>query len=354
VSGRVIVPFFINHHGCPHRCVFCAQKAINGYDGELPTAAAIESTVAAYRLTAGARPLEVAFYGGSFTCLPVATQRELLQPVTALLHKGTVSAIRISTRPDAVEPSTVALLAEQGVSTVELGVQSLDDGVLRAAGRGHDATVVAPAIKALKAAGCQVGIQLMPGLPADSPATSVASLHRALALEPAFLRLYPTVVMADTSLAQAYHAGEYVPWSLDQTIATVKRMLHGAMVAGIPVLRIGLQHAASLEVPGTVVAGPYHPALGELVQTALWRDLLLHLLAGVHTGPIVLRCHPQRVSAVVGHRRSNLAYLATSTVGAAVRVLGDPACPPTELMLFSPAVERRGDLLKDVTYDEAY
>jgi histone acetyltransferase (RNA polymerase elongator complex component) len=294
----------------------------------------------------------VAFYGGSFTSLPETTQQELLQPVAALVRSGSVRGIRVSTRPDAVGAATARFLAAHAVTTVELGVQSLEDAVLRAAGRGHDAAVVAPAVAALKAVGCRVGLQLMPGLPGDTPATAIATLHRTLALAPAFLRIYPTVVMAGTSLAHAYRAGAYMPWSLDLTIATVKQMVHAAMRADVPVLRIGLQHSAALEAPGNVLAGPHHPALGELVQAALWRDLLQQLAAGINDGPIVIRCHPQRVSAVAGQRRSNLNSLEITT-GAAVRVIGDPLCPQTMVHLISPAGERCGDVLKDVTYDIA-
>jgi histone acetyltransferase (RNA polymerase elongator complex component) len=268
-----------------------------------------------------------------------------------MLRNGIVAGIRVSTRPDAVGSAEAAFLAAHGVTTVELGVQSLNDVVLRAAGRGHDASVVAPAVWSLKSVGCRVGIQLMPGLPKDTPATALATLQSALAMTPSFLRIYPTVVVAGTALANAYHAGEFIPWSLEQTIVTVKRMLHRSMQAGIPVMRIGLQHSADLAAPGTVVAGPYHPALGELVQSALWRDLLQLLSSGINIGPIVVRCHPQRVSAVIGQHRCNLEQLELTT-GSVVRVIGDPACSPTELMLISPAAERSGNILKDVTYDD--
>ena len=347
-----MVPFFINQRGCRHRCVYCAQTTINGRTSQLPSVAEIRETVATYRATAGERPVEIAFYGGSFTCLPRAVQHELLHPAAELLREGAVAGIRVSTRPDAVGVSEAVFLADHGVATVELGVQSLADEVLHAAGRGHGAAVVPTAVAALNAVGCRVGIQLMPGLPKDNPKQSLATLHGALALKPAFLRIYPTVVLADTPLAELFAAGDYTPWDLDLTIATVKRMLHAALLAEIPVLRIGLQHSASLARSGAVVAGPYHPALGELVQAALWRDLLAQMANGITRGPVELRCTPRRVSVLTGQKRSTLTWLATQTNGAAVRIVGDPTCGPTQLMFITPDVHRTGDLLKDLTYDD--
>ena len=352
MSSRVVVPFFINQRGCRQRCVYCAQTAINGESGALPSAAEIRETVAAYRATAGGRCVEVAFYGGSFTCLPRQVQQQLLEPAAELLRTGTIAGIRLSTRPDAVGAVEAAFLADHGVGTVELGVQSLVDEVLQAAGRGHAAAVVPAAVTALRAAGCRVGIQLMPGLPQDAPAQTLATLRGALALKPDFLRIYPTVVLANTPLAALYGSGEYIPWHLDQTVAVVKRMLHAAMWAGVPVLRIGLQPSASLDRPGAVVAGPYHPALGELVQAALWRDLLAQMVSGTTRGPVELRCAPRRVSAVVGQKRSTLTWLAAQTNGAVVRIVGDPVCGPTQLILNTPDAQRTGDLLKDLTYDD--
>jgi histone acetyltransferase (RNA polymerase elongator complex component) len=351
VSGVVIVPFFLNQRGCPHQCCFCAQDTINGHAGTPPSAAEIRATVAAYRVSAGERRMEIAFYGGSFTCLPQDLQHELLHTAAELRRVGTISGIRISTRPDAIGPEAVALLADYGVATVELGVQSMHDGVLLAAGRGHGSAVVAPAVAALKSAGCRVGIQIMPGLPDDTPERALATIQSVLQLQPAFIRIYPTVVVQGAPLAAAYAAGTYVPWTLDLTIATVKQMLHAAMRAAIPVARIGLQDSPSLAKPGAVLAGPHHPALGELVQSALWRDLLLHLIAGCKSGPLEVRCQPQRISVVVGQKRSTITWLSTVTGIASIRVIGDPHCLPTHVVLTAPGIERSGDLLKDVHYD---
>ena len=352
MSGQVVVPFFINQRGCRQHCVYCAQTTINGKPESLPSPAAIREAVGAYRVTAGSRRVEIAFYGGSFTCLPLSEQQQLLTPATELLRAGVIAGIRVSTRPDAVSAADAAFLADHGVDTVELGVQSLHDEVLHAAGRGHGASVVAPTVTALAAAGCRVGIQLMPGLPADTPARSLATLKAALALKPDFLRIYPTVVLADTPLAALYGAGAYQPWDLEQTVAVVKRMLHAAMVDGVPVRRIGLQPTASLARPGAVVAGPHHPALGELVQAALWRDLLELMTRDIGRGPVEVRCPPQRVSVVAGQQKSTRTWLAARTGGATVRIIGDPACGPTQLIVTTPDLQRTGVLLKDVTYDE--
>lgn len=351
MSGTVTVPFFLNQQGCTHQCSYCAQETINGHDGKLPDAGEIRRKVAAYGASANGRQLHLAYYGGSFTSLPPINQEELLSTAAQLRREGVLTGIRISTRPDGVTPESVSRLVRHGVETVELGVQSLDDGVLRAAGRGHDAEVVAPAVRALQAAGCEVGIQLMTGLPGDTPDHAVASMRKALAMAPAFLRIYPTLVLAGSALARAFIAGDHQPWSLELTVATVKRMLLLAMQSGVPVVRIGLQESPSLRRPGAILGGPYHPALGELVQTVLWQDLLQLLLGDCSCGPLEIRCAPTRLSSLVGQKRCNIDWLVEKTGINKIRVAGDSQLTPTQLTVTAPGIFRMGDLLKDLDYD---
>ncbi len=317
--GRVTVPFFISHQGCPHTCVFCDQRVISGAAGSLPGRAEITEKVHAWRRSSGGRPLEVAFFGGTFSALPRETQERLLGPLQPLLQDGTVASVRISTRPDAIDTDAVQWLARHGVRTIELGVQSMDDNVLEAAGRGHDAAASEAAIHCVKAQGLSVGAQLLPGLPGDTPEISLRSLERVIAAGADFVRLYPVVVLAGTELARRFQAGEYQPLGLDEGIALCKLLLLTAMRAGVDVVRIGLQADEGLSADA-VVAGCRHPALGQLVRSELYFDLLCRLASGSGgVAPLAIRCHPSRVSDCVGQGRGNLRRLGEQWVPLKVR-----------------------------------
>jgi histone acetyltransferase (RNA polymerase elongator complex component) len=341
----VVVPFFIAHLGCPHRCVFCDQEKIAGARSTLPDRDQILEKIAQYRESAPGRGLEVAFYGGTFTALPGEDQHHLLAALQPLLADGTVRSVRLSTRPDAVDPDVAAFLKEMGVGTVELGVQSMDEEVLNLSRRGHSSADVERAVAVLRSAGLTVGIQLMPGLPGDSPERSLATLDRVLALEPSFLRIYPTLVIAGTDLADSYATGDFQPLALDQAISLCKRMLLRARRAGVPVIRMGLQPTAELESPGTLLAGPYHPAFGQLVQSELFYDLMISMVARLPEGTsVTFRASSGKTSDLVGQKRRNLIGLRENLGITVTAVHEDAALAPDEVALEWEGGEMRGDL----------
>lgn len=339
-----IVPFFIAHQGCPQRCIFCDQRAIAGSGGELPASGELLARIERYARSA-ALPLEIAFFGGTFTSLPHEEQERLLAPLQPLRAAGTVGAIRVSTRPDALDPETVALLGGMGVTVVELGIQSMDDRVLAAAGRGHTAADVARAFTLLRAGGIAVGAQLMPGLPGDSADLALDSLQRVLALAPAMLRIYPTLVLAGTRLAERYREGSYIPLSLDEAVALCAAMLLECRKRGVPVIRLGLQATAELATPGRVLAGPWHPAFRQVVEGELWYALLERLTGGLVSGTAVaVNCPPGRVSDVVGQKRGNLDRLRVRRGIAVTRVTANNSLPPHGLAVVHPGGHLAGAL----------
>lgn len=346
------MPFFISHRGCPHRCVFCNQEKIAGANGDLPTAEEIRATVAAYQHSSGCRQVAVAFYGGSFTGLTREDQVRLLQPLQALLAKGEVSSIRVSTRPDSLDASAAAFLSASRVRTVELGVQSLDDRVLAEAERGHCAADVERAVSCLKGEGISVGLQLMPGLPGDSAEISVATLTRALILQPDFLRIYPTLVVAGAALARRFAEGRYTPLTLAEAVCLCKMLLHQALLAGVPVVRMGLQPTTDLERAGTILAGPFHPAFRQLVEAELCFDLLVKLIppAAAGGGPYTISCSPARIADVVGQKRSNMQRLLRERGIRIARILGDPRLTPFDLIVEDSTGTRKGTILHDLRY----
>lgn len=342
----IVVPFFISHLGCPNRCVFCDQEKIAGAKGALPGAEEMAAKISAYRLSSPGREVEVAFYGGTFTSLPREDQASLLGALQPLLAAGSVRSLRLSTRPDAVGAETVAFLQTMKVGTVELGVQSMDEEVLRLSRRGHTAADAERAVRALRQAGIRVGVQLMPGLPGDSAERALASLDRVLALAPSFLRIYPTLVISGTALAESYRAGSYAPQRLGEAVDLCGSMLLAAMRCGVPVVRLGLQPTAELEVPGVLLAGPYHPAFGQLVESELFYRLMSQMAAGLAWGSRVSFVAPAgRVSDLVGQGRRNLARLAESCGVTVTRVREDPSLARSRIELEWSEGHKAADLL---------
>ncbi len=349
---KPIVPFFISHRGCPHRCVFCDQQKIAGAAGDFPSAAEIRDRVAAYRRTSGYEVVDVAFYGGSFTGLAREDQQRLLLPLQDLIAVGEVSSVRVSTRPDTLDAAAAAFLHAAGVDVVELGVQSMDDIVLRQAERGHTAADVEKAVSCLKSEGIAVGIQLMPGLPGDTMEISLASLSRVLGLRPEFLRIYPTVVVAGTPLSHRYAEGSYRPLSLGEAVELCKRLLHRALLSGVPIVRMGLQPTVDLERDGTILAGPYHPAFRQMVEGELCFDLLEKLTPLCTDGAeaITVSCSPSKIADFVGQKRSNIRRLFRDRGIRVGRVRGDSSLTPYEVVVEGSSGSRRGNLLYDLSY----
>ena len=280
-GGCFIVPVFLPHDGCPHRCVFCNQHAL---------ARAVERSSAGYlgwQAAADGLPAvprhctlrsEIAFYGGTFLGLPERRLRELLADAAALVRRERLDGIRFSTRPDSVTDATLAILADYPVLTVELGAQSMSDPVLRESGRGHTAEDTVKAVTRLREHGYRVGLQLMVGLPGED-ADGLAETGRRIALlAPDFVRIYPTLVLAGSELERRFREDRYQPLSLDRAVALTARLYRFFRANGIPVVRTGLQATPDLAPGGAVVAGPHHPAFGQLVQSACFREALLAAL----------------------------------------------------------------------------
>ncbi|MDF2571786.1 MAG: radical enzyme/protein acetyltransferase, family [Sporomusa sp.] len=307
-----IIPIFIPHLGCLHQCVFCNQKKITGQI--TPINASQVGRIINEKLASinQKRHIEVAFYGGSFTALPEAIQNELLAPATESLRSGRIHAIRLSTRPDCISIQTVNNLSKQGVTIVELGVQSLDDNVLIKAARGHDSQVVEEAVRLLKGSGIHCGLQLMPGLPGEDWISLIKTVQQVVRLRPDFVRIYPSIVIADTALAESYGRGVYQPLSLVQAVARSAYMKLLFERQGINVIRIGLQASEELNSTANVIAGPYHPAFGEFVDSHIFYLMLVGLIQNNvirFDVPFTIHHHPRDCSKVRGQYNSNISNL---------------------------------------------
>jgi len=309
----LIIPVFVVHQGCPHRCIFCDQRLITGRpggDGKVTgeqVAGIVEEWLARPRKKNG--PVEVAFYGGSFTAMAKERQEELLRAVHPFLRDGRVGGIRLSTRPDGVEPATAGMLRDLGVKVVELGVQSMEDAVLAASGRGYTAARVETAVSRLRRAGLTVGVQMMVGLPGETTGRLLISASRAAALAPDFVRIYPTVVLRRSGLHDLLDQGGYRPLTMNRALARVARMKQLFDARSIRVVRMGLQPTPTLEE--SIVAGPFHPAFGELVLSRLmFREARRQLASRGDGAPAILTISPRDESIFRGPGNRNLKRLA--------------------------------------------
>ena len=307
-----IIPIFIPHYGCTHACVFCNQQKITGRT--TPTTAREVTGIIDEHLKriTEKRYIEVAFYGGSFTALDIKVQSELLAPAYRALQCGKINAIRLSTRPDCINDMIVQNLIAFGVSTIELGVQSLDNKVLQASARGHSAADVVQAVAVIKKMGLQCGIQLMPGLPGEDWISLITTVQGVIRLTPDFVRIYPTIVIANTKLAEMYYDGSYTPLNISAGVTRAAFIKILFAQHNILVIRTGLQATEDLDNSDVVLAGPYHPAFGEMVDSYLFYLMIVHCIESLGLGknsPILVHHHSRDTSKLRGMSNSNIKKL---------------------------------------------
>jgi histone acetyltransferase (RNA polymerase elongator complex component) len=317
-SRPLIVPVFLPHAGCPHRCLFCNQSAVTGGREGLPTPAGLRDTVAGFLKRCGRRrsPTQIAFFGGNFLGVPEADIQNLLAAAAGFVRSGAVAGIRFSTRPDTVTARSLALIDAYPVHTVELGAQSMCAEVLAQAQRGHSAADTLCACRMLKERGYAVGLQLMVGLPGDNEERLIKTGRRVVGLRPDFVRIYPTLVLAGSPLAAHYRRGDYAPLPLETAVGLTLKLYRLFRAHGIPVIRMGLQASADISPGASVLAGPHHPAFGHLVQCAAFHEAVRSALgpAGRLRGELSLRVHPNSIPRMRG--------LGNATVGALQREYG--------------------------------
>lgn len=334
MKEHAIIPIFIPHNGCPHDCVFCNQKKITARD-ESPTAQLVIETIERNLNTlndAGVPNIEIGFFGGSFTGIPVEEQNYYLEIAREYKSDSRVSGIRLSTRPDYIDETILDNLKHYSVDLIELGVQSFDDEVLKLSERGHDANQVERAASLVKDRGFDLGIQLMIGLPGDTREKSVRSSEELVRLKPSVARLYPTVILKDTKLMNMYECGGYIPFSDDEMLETTTDMYDIITSAGINVIRIGLKSTDLINDQSDDIAGAYHPAFSELVQGQLFYRKTVKLIdewmSSHKYSPnadnlLEIRVNPTDISKAVGHKGRNRTLLAKKYPRIRFRFIGD-------------------------------
>ena len=301
-----IIPIFVPHRGCPHDCIFCNQKKITGVSTEV-TSEEARNIIEEYLPTIPKdASVEIAFFGGSFTAIDEKVQNELLSVAKEYVDKGLVSDIRMSTRPDCISVDILNRLKEYKTTIIELGVQSMDAKVLHDSARGHDIESVIKSAHLIKDSGINLGLQMMVGLPSDTEEKCIETAKKFIELDPFCVRIYPTLVVKDTGLETLLNKGEYKPFTLEQCIQIVKKLLVLFYVNNINVIRVGLQATEDIQLGKGIVDGPYHPAFRELVEGEMIKDYLHYLVIQNKTvSDVEIKTNNKNISKIVGNKKSN-------------------------------------------------
>lgn len=300
MKKHAIIPIFISHRGCPNDCVFCNQKKITAREGDVKPED-VRNTIEQWLTTlADIETVEVSFYGGSFTGIPMEQQTEFLKIAKEYKDAGKIDAIHLSTRPDYIDVPILDNLKAHSVDVIELGVQSFSDEVLKASGRGHDAACVYEACDLIKSYGFTLGIQLMIGLPGDSEETCRYSALETVKIDPAIARLYPTVTIGGTELYSMMERGEYAPLSLEEAVQRTKVMYEILEDAGINIIRVGLKASEIMENE----IG-FHPAFRQLVESEIAKDRIEAQLTGLPGGSYSILANSHTFGNIYGHKGMN-------------------------------------------------
>lgn len=302
---HINVALFVPDEGCRHRCSFCNQKTISGKSKKLEVDE-IDSAVKTALSTSECNEGEIAFFGGSFTAIEREYMTELLSCAKSYIDKGLFKGIRISTRPDCIDEEILDTLAFYGVTSIELGCQSMSDRVLGMNTRGHSSEDVVRSAKLIKERGFELGVQMMTGLYGDSDEECINTAKKLIALSPDTARIYPTVVLENTELCSLFRKGEYKPQSLESAVSLCSKLLLMFHEADIKVIRLGLHSGGNVDEG--FVAGAYHPAFRELCEGEIYLSKILEELRRkeIVGGEIEVTVGEKYISMAVGQKKCNI------------------------------------------------
>lgn len=313
MKEQYVIPVFVPHVACPNECVFCNQRSISGQIKPM-TKEKVKETIDFYLKSFKDEDayIEVAFFGGSFTGMEVEKQEELLSVAYDYIKRGDVDSIRISTRPDYISKDILKMLKKYKVRTIELGVQTSNDYILKRCKRNHTFEDVKKASKLIRRHGFILGHQMMIGLPDSNRLDDLKTGKDLAKLKPKMMRIYPVLVIKGTELEKQYENGEYTPLTLNQAVERAKELYYYFLKKKINVIRIGLQTTDLISNPekenSEVVAGPYHEAFGQLVEDSVWCDSIVERIKqfNVKVKEVEITVNPRNASNVIGHKKENI------------------------------------------------
>mgnify|MGYP002554247286 CR=1 FL=1 len=316
MKKEYIIPIFVPHLGCKKCCTFCNQRKISGEQKQV-TAEDVKNTIEYYlkNFKSSDNYVEVAFFGGSFTAIDRNIQEELLTAVQPYIKNKKVNSIRLSTRPDAIDKDILNFLKKNHVKTIELGVQSTNNYILARCKRGHNFEDVKKASKLIRWYGFNLGHQMMVGLPESTKLDDINTAKQLIKLKPKMVRIYPVLVIKNTKLEKDYNSGKYNPLTVVQAVEICKELVKIFANKKIDVIRIGLQPTDTISSPqnknSEVVAGPFHPAFRQLVESGMWYDVILTKIKklNIKVKEVEVAVNPIDVNNVVGQKKENIKNL---------------------------------------------
>ena len=316
MKKQYVIPIFVPHLGCPNDCIFCNQKSISGQKKNMTRQEAkniIETHLKSINKENSL--VEIAFFGGSFTAIEEKQQEELLGLAYEYIKNKKVDSIRVSTRPDYINKTILKRLKKYKVKTIELGVQSANDYILKQCKRGHTFEDVKKASKLIRWHRFVLGHQMMVGLPESTKLDEINTAKALIKLKPKIVRIYPVLVIKDTPLEEEYKNNEYSPLTVEQAVETCKDIVDLFNKANIEVIRIGLQNTEEITDPqeksSQVVAGPYHPAFRQLVEGRLWYDAIVQEIKKINVKVMQVKiiANQENVNNIIGHKKENILKL---------------------------------------------
>lgn len=325
------ISIFIPHIGCPHRCSFCDQRTISGAQ-RIPRGEDVRE-ICEKALAEAKSPenTEIAFFGGSFTAIPQAYMLELLEAAYPFVGNGKFKGIRLSTRPDCIDGEVLTILKKYGVTSIELGAQSMSDKVLEANERGHSSADVENAALLIREYGFELGLQMMIGLYKSEMADEFETLDKIAAIRPDTVRIYPVVILDGTKLGELYKSGEYNTFTFDEVTEFAAIAMMKFEHEGIKVIKCGL-HASEF-VERDMIGGFYHPAFREICESQIYRRKMEELIdyeteSGFN---FVFAVNPACISKAMGHKKSNCEYFKKQ--GISIKIIGNVDIPKYEIKI---------------------
>ncbi len=274
LKKNYVIPIFIPELACPFQCLYCDQRKISGKI-DVASEDDILKTIHSHLKTIPENShVELGYFGGNFTGIPTADQQKYLNLVQPFLKDGSIQNIRLSTRPDYINKEVLELLKKYRVGTVELGAQSMDDEVLKKSRRGHTVEDTLKASKLIRAYQMNLGLQMMIGLPGDTKEKTIFTARKIIEEKAENTRIYPTLVIKGTKLADLYKDDKYQALTMDEAIDWTADILRVFEKSNVKIMRIGLHPSEGLLNGSDLIAGPFHQSFKELVLTEIWRKKL--------------------------------------------------------------------------------
>lgn len=300
------ISIFIPHIGCPNKCSFCNQNTISG-ETSAPTPEMVNNICReAFGRIADKQNTEIAFFGGSFTAIDRNYMTALLESVQEFIGEGKFRGIRISTRPDCIDEEILTLLKKYGITSIELGCQSMSNEVLAANMRGHTSEDVEKSCKIIKKYGFSLGLQMMIGLYKSTKKDEYMTAEKIIELKPETVRIYPVAVLKDTYLDTLYKTNRYKLFEFDEVVEMALDFMEAFSENGIKVIRCGLH--SSETVQQNITAGFYHQAFKQLCESLkFYRKMKLFIEKYPNPeNEYLFYVSPRSIDIALGHKKCNV------------------------------------------------